>query len=216
MNRDSTIIYRSFYEAIKELPKENQAEVWNAIFEYALNFNEVELTGLSKTIFILIKPKLDANNKRFMNGKKEKKKPEKSKTESKPEQKVIEYKANVKQSISKTEANNNNNYNLNLNNNYNVNKIQTYFNDLENSQEFEAICRLYKFSKEYLSAFVDEFKVKTKLDYPNFSEFVSHFKNFVFKKIKDEQSNSKTNKPGAYDPEALSNFNNALKELPEG
>ena len=51
MERDSMIIYRSFYEAIKELPKENQAEVWNAVYELGLNGNYVSLSGISKTIF---------------------------------------------------------------------------------------------------------------------------------------------------------------------
>ncbi len=41
--RESTVFYRSFYEAIKELDAELQSEVYSAIFEYALNFNEVEL-----------------------------------------------------------------------------------------------------------------------------------------------------------------------------
>ena len=68
--RDSYIFYRSFYEAIKELPKENQLEIYNAIAEYSLNFKEVELSGLSKTIFTLIKPQLEANNKRFIVGQK--------------------------------------------------------------------------------------------------------------------------------------------------
>ncbi len=63
--RESAIFYRSFYEAIKELPPQNQAEVYSAVFEYALNFKEVELSGLSKTIFTLIKPQIDANIKRF-------------------------------------------------------------------------------------------------------------------------------------------------------
>lgn len=66
--RDSTIIYRSFYEAIKDLPKENQAEVWNAIFEYSLNFKEIKLDGLSKTVFTLIKPNIDSNIKRYKKG----------------------------------------------------------------------------------------------------------------------------------------------------
>ena len=105
--RDSSIFYRSFYEAIKELPKNNQAEVYTAIFEYALNFNEVELNGLSKTIFTLIKPQIDANNKRFINGKEPKSKRNRSETEAKP-----------KQDISETEANNNNNENVNVNENY--------------------------------------------------------------------------------------------------
>ena len=62
--RDSSIFYRSFYEAIKTLPEVNQIEVYNAIFEYSFNFVEVELYGLSNTIFMLIKPQLMANNKR--------------------------------------------------------------------------------------------------------------------------------------------------------
>lgn len=102
--RDTTIIYRSFYEAIKDLPAENQAELWVAIFEFSLNFNEVELTGLSKTVFKLIKPQLEANNKRFENGKKPKVKQEISKPEAKP-----------KQVVSKSGANNNNNKNNNNN-----------------------------------------------------------------------------------------------------
>jgi len=111
--RDSTIFYRSFYEAIKELPAQNQADVYSAIFEYSLNFTEIQLTGLSKTIFTLIKPQLDANLRRFRNGSIPKDKQEESKTEAKP-----------KQTISKTEANNNNNVNNNKNLNVNVINIQ--------------------------------------------------------------------------------------------
>jgi len=140
--RDSSIFYRSFYEAIKELPKNNQAEVYTAIFEYALNFNEVELNGLSKTIFTLIKPQIDANNKRFINGKEPKSKRNRSETEAKPKQDISETEAKPKQDISETEAkpkqdiseteakpkqdiseteannNNNNNENVNVNENY--------------------------------------------------------------------------------------------------
>jgi hypothetical protein len=83
--RDSTIIYRSFYEAVRELPPHNQAEVWTAIFEYSLNRTVVDLSGLSKTIFRLIKPQLDANLKRYENGLKPKKKQTGSKTEAKSE-----------------------------------------------------------------------------------------------------------------------------------
>ena len=102
MSRDSFIFYRSFFEAIKELPEKNQIEVYNAISEYSLNFKEVELTGISKTIFILIKPQLEANNKRFKNGSKKKQ------NKSKPE-------AKDKQNESKLEANNNDNVNDNVN-----------------------------------------------------------------------------------------------------
>ena len=100
--RDTMIFYRSFYEAIKELPFDKQGEVYNAIFSYGLDFTEVELNGISKTIWTLIKPQIDANIKRFENGKKPKAKQKESKTEAKD-----------KQEISKIEANNNNNNNNN-------------------------------------------------------------------------------------------------------
>ena len=109
--RDSIIFYRSFYEAINELPPDVQAKVYSAIFEYSLNFNEVVLEGLPKTIFTLIKPQLDANNKRFENGKKGgRKKSEENQEETKTEPKTNQEK-------NETEPNNNVNVNVNENNN---------------------------------------------------------------------------------------------------
>ena len=97
--RDSTVIYRSFYEAIKELPKENQAEVWAAIFEFSLNFNEIELTGLSKTIFILIKPNLEANMVKWKNGNKAKRKPNESELKAKPKRNRSKKQANEDEDV---------------------------------------------------------------------------------------------------------------------
>lgn len=109
--RNSTIIYRSFYESIKDLPKENQAEVWAAIFEFSLNFKTVKLEGISRSLFILIKPQLEANHKRYRSG-----------TEAKRKRKRSEQEANGKQTGSETEANVNVNVNDNGNVNLNVNK----------------------------------------------------------------------------------------------
>ena len=99
MARDSFIFYRSFYEAISELPKENQADTYNAIMQYALNQEEIKLTGISKAIFSLVKPQLDANYKKYENGKQKK-----SKT-----------KTNVNENV-----NDNENVNVNDNDNENV------------------------------------------------------------------------------------------------
>ena len=104
MERDSMIIYRSFFEAIKELQKTNQAEVWNAVYELGLNGKYVELSGISKTIFTLIAPQIEANYKKFINGSKPKTKQVESKTEAKE-----------KQTRSKTEGNVNDNVNDNVN-----------------------------------------------------------------------------------------------------
>ena len=93
-NRDSCIFYRSFYEAIANLPKENQLNLFVAIFELSLNRKEIKLDGIEKTIFMLIRPQIEANIKRFENGsmgkihtqKETKTKQNKSKQEAKPKQ----------------------------------------------------------------------------------------------------------------------------------
>lgn len=68
--RDSFIFYRSFFETIGDLDDKQQLEIYRAIAEFSLNDKRVELVGLSKTIFRLIEPQLEANRKRFLNGQK--------------------------------------------------------------------------------------------------------------------------------------------------
>ena len=63
--RDSIVFYRSYYEVIKELPDEQKLKVYEAIFEYGLNDNEVELDGLIRAIFNLTKPNIDSANARY-------------------------------------------------------------------------------------------------------------------------------------------------------
>lgn len=67
-NRDSFIFYRSFAEALEELPAEIYKEVMIAIAKKALNNENIELNGISKTLFKLIKPQLEANNKKYKDG----------------------------------------------------------------------------------------------------------------------------------------------------
>lgn len=114
--RDSTIFYRSFYEAIKDLPKDTKANIYDSIFEYALNFKEVEMNGIEKTIFTLIKPQLDANNKRWENGSKPKSKQDISKKKAKSKQDETE-------SLANKNDNENNNHNYNDNEKDNVRNI---------------------------------------------------------------------------------------------
>ena len=71
MKRDNFIFYRSFYEAIKDLPRDIQGEVYTAIMEYSLNGITTEhQKPVARSIFTLIKPVLDANNQRYENGRK--------------------------------------------------------------------------------------------------------------------------------------------------
>ena len=75
MGKESFVFYKSFHEAINNLPKEDQLEVYNAICEYSFNENIPEtLTGVAKAMFILMKPNIDSANARYKasveNGKK--------------------------------------------------------------------------------------------------------------------------------------------------
>lgn len=69
--RESTIFYRSFYEAIKLQPKEIQADLYNALFEYTFTGELPESDNLMvQGFFILMKPQIDANNKKYEDGRK--------------------------------------------------------------------------------------------------------------------------------------------------
>jgi hypothetical protein len=68
--RDGIVFYKTFYESISELPEENALNIYNAIFKYAFFDEEPELSGIEKAIFTIIKPQIDANNKKYENGKK--------------------------------------------------------------------------------------------------------------------------------------------------
>lgn len=103
--RDSFIFYRSFFESFEGLSKKDKLILFDAICNYALNDIEPELTGVPLSMFKLLKPQLDANIRRFENGKKGGRP---KKTETKP---------NDNQTETKTEPN----YNLNLNVNPNLN-----------------------------------------------------------------------------------------------
>ena len=70
MAKDSFIFYRSFYEASKELKDKDRVKLYDAICEKSLNDKEIALTGLSGSMFKLIKPQLEANIKKYENGKK--------------------------------------------------------------------------------------------------------------------------------------------------
>ena len=71
MTRNSFIFYRSFYDAIIKLPPDVQVEIYSAITLYALDGTTPDsLTPIAEAVFSLIKPQIDANNRRYDNGKK--------------------------------------------------------------------------------------------------------------------------------------------------
>jgi hypothetical protein len=113
MERESFIFYKSFAEAIDDLPDGEQLAIYRAIKEYALYEHEVELTGTAKAFWKLIKPQIVANNRRYQSGVKggRKLKPEPSSNQdvTKPEpssnQDVTKPEPSPNQDVTKPEPN---------------------------------------------------------------------------------------------------------------
>jgi hypothetical protein len=90
--KESFVFYRSFIEAIRTLPETDQLKVFNSIADFALDQKEPELEGTIKGFWMLIKPNIEANNKRYENGKKGAEhgekggRPKKEKTPKKPQE----------------------------------------------------------------------------------------------------------------------------------
>ena len=126
--RESFIFYRSFYESIKELDQKDQVQIYNAIFSYQFENKELELTGVCKSIFTLIIPQLEANNKRYVNGCKggaPKGNTNASKKQPKNNQKITENNLNLTKK--QPNDNENDNVNVNVNDNDNDNDNDTIY-----------------------------------------------------------------------------------------
>lgn len=68
MIRDSFVFYKSFLDAIECFPDEVQIVLYKAVTGYALNGIEPQLNGAEKGVWALIKPQIDVNNIRYING----------------------------------------------------------------------------------------------------------------------------------------------------
>ena len=95
MERKAFSFLRSFYEAAKELPEDQQAVFLMAVCDYAFTGEEPEIHGVAAAMFKLAKPNIDASLKKAAAGSVG---GSNKQTASKPQ-------ANDKQTASKTEAN---------------------------------------------------------------------------------------------------------------
>lgn len=111
MERDSFVFYRSFYEAIKCLDDSEAIECFKAIADYALDGIEPEIEGAARAIFITVKPQIDANYRKYLNGCKGGK--------PKANQDITKTKPKDNQSETKVKPNVNVNVNENVNENVN-------------------------------------------------------------------------------------------------
>ena len=94
--RDGFVFYRSFFQCFEDLSKKDKLMLFDALCNYALNDIEPELTGVPAAIFKLLKPQVDANNRRYENGKKGGRPKE---TKDKPTQNLKETKDKPKEQV---------------------------------------------------------------------------------------------------------------------
>lgn len=176
--RDSFVFYRSFYDAIKDLPRDVQGEIYTAIMEYSLYGKETEnLKPIAHSVFTLMKPQIDVNNKRFENGKKGGR--PKSGNEPDGNQEETKEKPSNNQSETKSKPNVNDNVNANVNANENKDNTPNGVSKkdaakaatLKRKDEFGKTLVPYmeKYGKEMIRAFFDYWgelnKSETKMRY---------------------------------------------------
>ena len=122
--KESFVFYRSFYEALQDLKDKDRLKVYDAICKLALSEEETKLTGITKTIFTLIKPQILANTKRYKNGKSGGR--PKKETSGFENKKTIGFQKEetngLEKAETKTKPNENDNDNVNVNENDNVNE----------------------------------------------------------------------------------------------
>ena len=157
MERDSFVFYSSFLKAIRAIKKRDiQAELALAIIEYGITGETAECGEMVSMAMELIKPQLEANNQKYINGlkggaPKGNQNAKKEKEQPKNNQKTTE----------EQPKNNQKQPNENVNENDNVNEEEKKYIKKEKSfkefteQDFKEELKLHseKYSKEMLKDF---------------------------------------------------------------
>ena len=117
--KDSVVFYKSFFDAIEELPTKYQAAVYTAVCRYSFYGEIPELSGVAKALFIVMKANIDAAEKRYTaaveNGKKGGRPKKDSEKNEEPEENPIETERKPIQNPTETETEPNQNLNDNEN-----------------------------------------------------------------------------------------------------
>lgn len=153
--RKAFTFYGSYYQSIKELPLENQHELYKAIIEYSFEKIEPKLNGISSSIWCLIKPNLDNNFSRYESGKSPKTQQKKTSKKQKGSEKEAKRKRSESDAL-------NLNLNISLNNKYYKDEeLNVLFNEfLEMRKKLKAINseRAIDLLKRKLEPFDDDLK----------------------------------------------------------
>lgn len=121
MERETFIFYRSFRDAFNALDKDVRLRMYEAVINYGLDLIEPHFEGIEKVLWTLIRPQLEANNKRFENGCKGGAPMGNQNARKQPK----DNRETTKKQPRNNQKQPNNNNNNNENNNENVNDIRT-------------------------------------------------------------------------------------------
>lgn len=84
MEREAMVFYKSFLEATDKLEPEMYKKVMRMIIHYGIYGETLEGDVIESAIFSLIKPQIDANNRRYANGKQGGRKSNQDETKAEP------------------------------------------------------------------------------------------------------------------------------------
>jgi len=187
------VFYRSWLEAIEELPDALMFELLKAIVYYGLNQEEpAEMTAQARSYWKLIKPIIEANNKRYENGKKAKQKQNGSKTEAKEKQDgSVRIKEVKKLGIKEVS-------------NERIEELKNY-----RIEEDEAVVELFAMQLSTtkdeiirLMIYFDNYLKSIDKQHPNITEYKRHFSNWVrHQEVKPLEKKQPWQDPDAYEDE---------------
>ena len=184
---ESFVFYKSFYESVKNFDDLTRLEVFDTICKYGLTGEEPNenISQISKVVFLMAKPQIDANTKRRQNGKKGGRpvKAEESKTLEitsgfeKENHRLLDEKPMVKPNVNvnvNVNENVNENENVNVNDNEVLKKEKNLDPFFDNSiiQEFQKYYLLNFNCKAFLSANQRQKIMELNSDIPDFKEAI--------------------------------------------
>ncbi len=187
------VFYRSWLEAIEELPDALMFELLKAIVYYGLNQEEpAEMTAQARSYWKLIKPIIEANNKRYENGKKAKQKQNGSKTEANEKQ---EGSVRIKE-VKKLGIKELTNERIEELKNYRIEEDEAVVElfAMQLSTTKEEVIRLMVYFDNYLKS-IDK-------QHPTITEYKRHFSNWVrHQEVKPLEKKQIWQDPDAYEDE---------------
>lgn len=231
MIRDSFIFYKSFRDALQEVSEDVRLQIYDAIVDYSLGITDkIEFRGIAKIAWLLIKPQLDANIKRYKNGSKGGA-PRGNQNARKTTEKQPKNNQRLNEKTTEKQPNKNVNENVNVNDKEKSvckketihthtqpdiflkpeNHEQQLIQSMQNAPMWqEDVCRCYKITQTQLQEHIEQFSAECRAKqttHQNDRDIRSHFVDWLRYQLNKNQNGRKTTEtnPRADYQETLAN-----------